>query len=227
MTVKDYSYVFIVTYGRSGSTLLQSLLNSLDGVQIRGENYNALFQLHRAIAAIEKTKNTARHRLVSDPDAPWYGAGELHPAAFRTALVDAFVAHVLRPQDGTRTLGFKEIRHMPNLMAKAQFTAYMDFLLEAFPNSKIVFNTRNAEDVAKSGWFAQLDPVDTKKRIRTCDERFARYNASCDRTIVMHYDDYVADHTRVKELFRFLGHDYDSGRVHAIFSKPLNHVRDQ
>ena len=33
---RDLDYVFVVTYARSGSTLLQALLNACPGVQIRG-----------------------------------------------------------------------------------------------------------------------------------------------------------------------------------------------
>lgn len=41
-------YVFIITYGRSGSTLTQNLLNSLPGYCIRGENSNLLYFLSKA-----------------------------------------------------------------------------------------------------------------------------------------------------------------------------------
>lgn len=225
MNYKDYSYLFIVTYGRSGSTLMQSLLNSLDGVQIRGENYNALFHLHQTIRTVNKTKRLSRNRRISNPDEPWYGAGDLQPLLYRNTLLNAFVSHVLRPDDGKTVLGFKEIRHAPTSMTNFQFTTYMDFLLESFPDAKIVFNTRNVEDVAKSGWFARQDPKKTKAKIRACDDRFARYDASSDRTILMHYDDYVADHSKIAELFAFLGYDYDAAAVASIFSKPLEHAK--
>lgn len=35
-----FNHILIITYGRSGSTLLMSLLNTVDGVLIAGENYN-------------------------------------------------------------------------------------------------------------------------------------------------------------------------------------------
>ncbi|MFA3920787.1 sulfotransferase [Ruegeria hyattellae] len=226
MNYKDYSYLFIVTYGRSGSTLMQSLLNSLDSVQIRGENYNALFHLHQTIRDVSKTKKLSRKRRISNPDEPWYGAGALQPLLYRNTLLNAFVSHVLRPEEGKTVLGFKEIRHSPKIMTDFQFTAYMDFLLETFPGAKIVFNTRNAEDVAKSGWFAQQDPEKTTATIRACDARFARYDASSDQTILMHYDDYVTDRSKIAELFAFLGYDYDAEVVAAIFSKPLEHAKE-
>jgi hypothetical protein len=44
---------FVVTYGRSGSTLLQGLLNSIPRYCIRGENYNAMFYMFRAYQQLE------------------------------------------------------------------------------------------------------------------------------------------------------------------------------
>ena len=40
--------VFVVTYGRSGSTVLQNMLNALPGHILRGENANLLAPLVRA-----------------------------------------------------------------------------------------------------------------------------------------------------------------------------------
>ncbi len=53
-------YLFIVTYGRSGSTLLQGILNSIPGYLIRGENRAALFHLY-------SLREHPRHRE-GDPD---------------------------------------------------------------------------------------------------------------------------------------------------------------
>ena len=43
---RRYNFVFIFTYGRSGSTLLMGLLNSLPHYCIRGENNNLLHRLY-------------------------------------------------------------------------------------------------------------------------------------------------------------------------------------
>lgn len=40
-------YLFVVTYGRSGSTLVQGLLNSIPGYLIRGENRGVLYRLYQ------------------------------------------------------------------------------------------------------------------------------------------------------------------------------------
>ena len=43
---EDLGYLFVLTYGRSGSTLLQGILNSIPGYLVRGENRQILFHLH-------------------------------------------------------------------------------------------------------------------------------------------------------------------------------------
>ena len=106
-------YVFIVTYGRSGSTLVQKILNSIPGYCVRGENNNGLFYIYqvwremtqaRAIVALRRQKRQ------SESDHPWYGAELIEPDAFGHALRRTFVDEVLRPPKGTRVAGFKEIR---------------------------------------------------------------------------------------------------------------------
>ncbi len=225
MSFRDYNYIFVVTYARSGSTLIQSLLNSLDGVQIRGENNNALFYLYQAFSGVKMTAKLGRWGRESEPDQPWYGAGEMKPIGFQNASLNALVRNVLCPTDGISVLGFKEIRYTPFFMTDKQFKDYMDFLLGAFPGAKIVFNTRKADDVAKSAWLAKEKPGKVKDWVNRCDERFAQCNASSDQTILMHYNDYVVDRSKIAELYTFLGFDFDLDVVNAIFSKPLKHAK--
>ena len=60
-------YLFIFSAGRSGSTALQSLLNSDPKVLIRGENNNFFYETFRANRALQKG-NTS-----DDRSHPWLG----------------------------------------------------------------------------------------------------------------------------------------------------------
>ena len=46
-TTLKFRHILIITYGRSGSTLLQGVLNGIEGVVLRGENDNAFFDLYK------------------------------------------------------------------------------------------------------------------------------------------------------------------------------------
>jgi len=207
-TGRRHEFVFIVTYGRSASTLLMGLLNTIPGYNIRGENYNALYALHQADEAVRRA--TARFAPYTrlTPRHPWYGTPLVNVDGFRQGLVDAFVRNVLRPARGDRVIGFKEIRCTPDHIA--DLDGYLTFLREAFPGSRIVFNHRRPEDVARSGWWPTLSrPLE---RIRAADQRMLAVPAD-DRHFHFHFDriDPTLDH--IRELFAFLGEPLDERRV--------------
>ena len=222
-------HVFIVTYGRSGSTLLQNLLNHIDGYCIRGENNNALFHLARgwdALAAAEQIRGQ-RAALetcgtMTAPDHPWYGAEDVEPDELGRALAASFVRTVLRPPKGTRVAGFKEIRFH---LAGPHLEAYTGFLTRFFPRARFVFNTRDHAAVARSGWWAQMDPDKVRRQLEAAEEGFAKMRALLgDRAIALHYDDYVGRPEALEPLFDFLGEPFDAERVRAITERRLVHT---
>ena len=222
MGYRDYSFVFIVSYARSGSTLVQSLLNSLAGWQIRGENNNALFHVQKLVGSIRHARNIHGHRP-TEHDAPWYGADKLTPRLFADRMLTTFVDGVLKPDDGVTTIGFKEIRHTPYFMTDFEFQEYMEFMLESFPDSRIVFNSRNAEDVCRSAWLKDENPEAVRRDVAVADRRFSEIARTSDRATHLFYDEYVNDHGKIRELFDFLGAEYHPEAIDAVFSKRLTH----
>src|SRR5690606_25377377 len=111
---RQLDYVFIVTYGRSGSTLLQGLLNSIPGYLIRGENAGTLESLHDNFRKVEERLGNVKG---ADPTNPWFGMDQYSPeqaaASYRRHLQQVF----LKPEDDTRVTGFKEIRWWRRVIA--------------------------------------------------------------------------------------------------------------
>lgn len=224
MDFKQYRYIFVLTYARSGSTLLQSLLNSVDNVQIRGENNNVLYHIFKSIDGVERAKS--EHGPSSKaPDTPWYGANVLTPLGFKERMMNVFVSGVLKPSETAEVIGFKEIRHIPHFMNDTDFREYCDFLLDSFPDSRIVFNSRNAEDVSRSAWLKEQNAEDVMRAVRLTDKRFEDYTKSRKRAIHMQYRDYVADPTILDRMFEFLGLEPDQDKIRAVLEKPLTHAK--
>ncbi|MEI6099057.1 MAG: sulfotransferase [Alphaproteobacteria bacterium] len=223
--VSDLRFVFVVTYARSGSTLLQSLLNACPDVQIRGENSNTLFHMYKAGQAVEATRVFGRHPQTRQVDEPWFGSFKVRPKLFEAGLINNFVRNVLAPDDGVKVTGFKEVRYTRHFIPKPDFAPYMDFLLAKFPNAKLVFNTRPAADVAKSAFHANHRPDQIMVWVAEADENFAAYNATSDRTILMRYQDYTRDHSLVHRMLDFLDLDWKAERVEQVFAKPLAHAK--
>jgi hypothetical protein len=211
--VRRYRYVFVVAYGRSGSTLLVGLLNTIPGYRIVGENLNALYRLYQADAALR----SAHAKQGSDsylPHHAWYGATQWQLDAFRHGLVETFVSAVLCPRPGNRVLGFKEVRYteqdMPDLLD------FLEFVQESFPESKIIFNHRNPDDVATSAWWA--DVPDSLELVRSADARL-RDIPSDTRRYHFAFDEINESLDNIRALFRWLGEEMDEKEVRATLAR--------
>ncbi|MFM8895051.1 MAG: hypothetical protein ACKOE2_06670, partial [Actinomycetales bacterium] len=105
---RNLGYLAVVTYGRTGSTVIQAALNALPGVLIRGENYGALRGLRQYLQSVAET--ASRHHA-GRPTHPWYGSARLDPSAVLADQRRHVLQYLLRPSRDTRVVGFKEIRY--------------------------------------------------------------------------------------------------------------------
>ena len=202
----DLGYVFVMTYGRSGSTLVQGLLNSIPGYLIRGENsaaLNHLYAFHQTLLDESHRGNLVNRRKVTHP---FYGMPDFPPEASLAGIRRLVLDTVLRPEPDTRVTGFKEIRWYHEDLAE-----YVDFLGQVFPGARFVVNTRNQADVLKSKWWAKKD---NSAYLAGIERRILSVAAGLgDAAYRVHYDDYVADPAVLRGLFDWLGEEFDSERV--------------
>jgi len=221
--LKDYSYIFILTYGRSGSTILMRLLNTIEGAEIRGENSNALFHLYRAIAAV--SRSSARFGSTARPTSdPWYGADLMAAKSFEDACLSSFLHDVLAPAPTTQIIGFKEINHLPNRMRDKDFFGYIEFILKTFPNARVVFNTRVAEQVARSGWFADMDHDYVVAQIKGADARFEEAAKRHRRCRLIDHREVIENGAELAALFHWLGVPLDPKVAAACLDRKLSHM---
>ena len=213
--------LFIVTYGRSGSTLLQSVLQSIPGAHIRGENGGALEGLFHSASALRHAHR--QHGIEPHPaDHPWHGMSDVRVNAFERRLAQAFVTDVLRPPQGARWIGFKEVRYIP---IGNRLPDFLNFCRRVFYNPFFVFNSRNAEDVAKSGWWVDEPREEVIAKFKRSDEIYARYSGN-NPDISHHviFEQMLADpDAMLCPLFDKLGEPYDPARVAEIMGKRLTH----
>ena len=156
--------IFLLGSGRSGTTLLQKILNSADDVMIWGEHGGFLKQIAQAYFHNTENPNVngqifEKNAVAKDPNLDfnpsmltkigyswmnWYGRREV--AANFAGLIESFFHP---PGMEKRHWGFKEIRYGGNDRA-------IEMLAELFPNARFVFIARNPVDVIASqtalGW---------------------------------------------------------------------------
>ena len=214
-------YVFVVTYGRSGSTLVQGLLNSIPGYLVRGENRQIMRHLWAfdkeglAERQVQRRKQRKRGAEVgtSDPTSPLFGMDNFAHKAAQSHARKIAVRTLFRPEDDTRVTGFKEI-----LWGDEDTPEFVQWLREVFPGAKFVINTRKLDAVAQSAWWAE-EPDAAADLERREGILMTLLDQLGDAAYHIRYDEFTEDPTVLRGLFEWLGEDWDEERVRDVLGR--------
>lgn len=200
-------YLFVITYGRSGSTLLQGILNTIDGYLIRGENRGLMGDLYTFHQRAVKDRDERKKAEPIPVTHPWFGIDGYPDGAALSGMRQLALTTFIRPENDSRVVGYKEIR-----WPRYGLPEFVDYLRKVFPGARFVINTRSLKEVSRSKWWN--DKPDALTELRATEKRFLAVADSLgEAAFRVHYDDYVADPTTLRPLFDWLGEDFDEQRI--------------
>jgi hypothetical protein len=205
-----YRYVFVVAYGRSGSTLVQGLLNTLPRTVVAGENNFYVLPIYRALASVREFRHEHKRHGIKDPTSAFYRLGRNGRGPFVQAMNRIVTAGILgNDKKSYDVIGFKEVRWFRIEPEETEgFFAAMD---EAFPGARYVLNSRNPEQVVKSGFWSRVDQHEALATIeRTAAIQEYLRESRPDRTLDVPYEDLV-DPDRAEERLRLMA-EFVTGR---------------
>jgi len=151
----DDKIVLICATGRSGSTTMQRILNTIPNSNICGENFGALNSL---MEFYRRIKNSTINNI----------PGHYHPASYESIvrqnikpswynsynyqqmihLIKITIINMFKNKEATNIWGFKEIRYDSGNIN------YIKDFKELFPQTKVIIQVReNIQAQSKSGWF--------------------------------------------------------------------------
>ena len=213
-TAQPLSYLFIVAYGRSGSTLLQGVLNTIPGYLIRGENRGVLYRLYQYHEALTTARNEFGRADPLTPRDSWYGIDEYSASLAVARLRSVMLETLLKPAADTRVVGFKEIRWFYD-----DWESYLDFVQEMFPGARFVINTRDHQAVAHSQWWGRRPKSEVLGLLAGYEKQLDQMAEKLgDAVYRVRYDDYVADADSLRGLFEWLGEPFDAAAVAATMA---------
>lgn len=149
-------YVFVVSSGRSGSTLVQGLLNALPGVLVRGENGFYLMELFRAQRRVRQFQHAFGPNSWNGTSA-FYGIAEADADDFLRVTRTLMHRQLIARKNPWRitVIGFKEVRWEE--LHPDEYAGFFRFFERIFPDAKYVLNDRDPERTAGSGHWRSLD----------------------------------------------------------------------
>ncbi len=218
-------YLTVVTYGRTGSTVLQAALNALPGVLVRGENYSALRGLNAYVQAVAETAD--RHHA-GKPTHPWYGSRRLSPSDVVADLRRHVLDTLLRPSADTTWVGFKEVRYEPgHFPTYDDLLNYLLFLDKLFPGICYLLNVRDPEAAARSGWWPgnenALDVLATTRSWLVDATADLERMLGPSRAVLLDYEAWAGDPDALIAAFDRLGLPRDDDAVRAAVRQRLEH----
>ena len=225
--MKDKS-LFIVAQGRSGSSLLLRLLNSIDGCHICGENHNAMsnlsefyFSLLRSEEHIpqingrfrtyselsEFSKNISKSNKLTKQIYSGYEWYNVFDKDRILASCRAIALNMFNPSNSYKVWGFKEIRFGIEVGYK-KFERDLDFLRLLSHESKIIFLTRDIEQLLKSAWWAEA-PEKSMEILTKQRRKFERYYAqNLDSCYWIQYSDLVDRSQNLLGMYEFIEKEF-------------------
>ena len=167
---RNYRYVFVVTYGRSGSTLVQGLLNTLPRSLVRGENNFYILPLYRSLALVRSFKKKHAKHGPAKTSSAFYGLNEIDAADFVRSTRDLVTRQLLgsRHPGSIDVLGFKEV--LWHRITPKETSGFFDFLDRCFPGALYVLNQRDHERVVGSGFWQKQEQDEVMRAITRVEE---------------------------------------------------------
>ena len=217
-TVVNNEFILICAVGRSGSTLLQRIINTIPSADIRGENGNIILHLLRAYQSLDSpmliNNNKPYTEYLNHNIKPaWYN--NFDKASMQNGI-KALIMQYLNKDNSSKILGFKEVRYNTYDDINTLLT-----FKKIFPSTKIICHIRNdIESQSKSAWFSKdPDPIANIVNRSNILKQFQENNKD---VYLSTYED-MFDMKKLRNLFRFLNKEssFDVAKINDVLSVNL------
>lgn len=230
----DCSPVFICGSVRSGTTLLQLLLNAHPNIAIFGElhYFDQILQIRRLVSSLEDDtsldkllelmQNVDNYKYIPEADEFFRSVRERFQREENRSYENFFrcVLEEYARGQGAGRFGEKTPTNI----------RYLDRLLGIFPNAKIIHIIRDPRSVVASSismpWTANDAVVNAMKW--KCDILYSRSFARPESSYMeVRYEDIVFDtENRLRKICTFLGEDYDDAMV-EFYKTSESYIRNE
>jgi len=221
----DDKIVLICATGRSGSTTLQRIINSIPNSNICGENQGAINSLLEFYVRIKRTTvdyvpghfkpATYEDIIYKNVKPSWYNSYNFQQIVI---MIKSMIINMFKNKDTTNLWGFKEIRYDYGNIH------YIKEFKELFPQTKVIIQIR--EDIKKqsqSDWHKyDKNALNYLNKLNTDLLQF--YNSHKEYCYFTTFER-MFDHNNIQKIFAFIGCEehYNKEKVTCILN---NNIKD-
>jgi len=215
--------ILICATGRSGSTSLLRILNTMPNTNICGENngaINSLMEFYMNLHIASKNKIPGKYRPASyetilhqDFKPAWYNSYKMHEMEH---CIRETILKMFKKDETTEIWGFKEIRYQNNYINTVKYFKYL------FPQTKVIIQIReNIQAQSKSGWF-KGDKNATAKLEKENRELMNFYRENQQWCYFTTFEK-MFDLNNLEKMFHFIDcrENFDEVKIKAVLSNNM------
>jgi len=222
----DDKIVLLCCTGRSGSTTLQQIINTIPNSNICGENYGAVNSLLLFYKKLKQTtfiqvpgrkKPMSYDELIKNKIKPaWYNS--YHLTEMKN-LIKLQITKMFKNSENTTLWGFKEIRYEnKNIKLLKEFK-------ELFPNVKIIINIReDTQKQSQSSWFKN-DP-NSKIFLDNENNNFKEFYEKNKEYCYLNTFEKIFDMNNIKNMFEFIDckEEFNEEKIKNVLENELKSI---
>jgi hypothetical protein len=215
--------VLICATGRSGSTTMQRIINTIPNSNICGENFgavNSLLEFYKRLKHASKnfipggyTPKKYEELIAINFKPSWYNSFNFQEVVNNIKLT---ITNLFKNSPNTNVWGFKEIRY------EVEDIKYINEFKELFPQTKVIIQIRhNILTQSKSGWYKNNKKaiLELYKQNNNLINFYNKNKSYCYLTTF----ERMFDKNNIKNMFNFIGcgEHYNEKKVDEILKNNL------
>ena len=211
-------FILICATGRSGSTTLQRIINTIKDSNINGENYGSIINLLECYSNIKKTNNSGCYSDINKTNnkyipeniwPAWYNCYDFENVKNN---IKNTILSIITKDNSKKVVGFKEIRYFGK-------THLIDEFIELFPNTKIICHvTDDIDRQHKSKWWVNF----TKERLIEENKQLINYSKTNEKCYLSYMKN-LFKIEEMKKMFDFLDEDFNEEKYTYIINNNLDY----
>ena len=207
-------FIIICATGRSGSTTLQRIINTIEKSNINGENWGAINNLLECYMNIKKTNKNRINNYVeceTRSKPAWYNCYDFENVKNN---IKNTILSILTNDNSKKVIGFKEIRYFEKVYLINEF-------IELFPNTKVICHIDDDIDrQSSSGWWK--NDKNAKTHLTEYNKQIINY-CNNNKNCYLSYMKNLFMIIEMKKMFKFLGEKFNEKKYKYIIN---NNIKD-
>ena len=207
--------ILICATGRSGSTTLQRIVNTIEDSNINGENMGAinnLLQCYKNIKTVINFQPIISNYVEGKTNIKpsWYNCFDFENVKNN---IKNTILSIIKGNLENNIIGFKEIRYFGLIHL-------IDEFIELFPNTKVICHIDDDLDrQCKSGWWNN-DRLKSHQHLSEYNKQLINYSNNNKNCYLSNMKN-LFDINEMKKLFEFLEEEFNEEQYNYIINKNL------